>query len=74
MWWPPPPSMRGPQFHSSLLVVAKNEDEMRGSRGRWAAPERATMMTIKKRRGGPGSYPRWGGRPPFWNRDGFVVA
>jgi len=54
--------------------VAKNEDEMRGSRGRWAAPERATMMTIKKRRGGPGSYPRWGGRPPFWNRDGFVVA
>ena len=56
-----------PPLSNSMLVVANNEDEIRGSRGRWATRERATMMKRSmKRHGGPGSQP-WKpplGRPP----------
>jgi len=41
---PPPPVMCGPPLSSSMLVVAKNEDETRGLRGCWAALDRATMI------------------------------
>jgi len=40
--------MRGPPPRSSILVVAKNENETRGPRGRWATLERAGMMKRRK--------------------------
>jgi len=45
------------------MLMARNEDETKGSRGRWVTQERATVMTRKhNRHGGPGSQP---GGPPL---------
>jgi len=76
MLWLPPPIMCGPPLSSSMLVVAKNEDETRGSMGRWAAPGQGDHDQEKKK------PPRWtripvlgtpagAARPPFLNGDGF---
>jgi len=35
VWWPSTP-MSGPPLSSSTLVLAKNENETSGPRGRWA--------------------------------------
>jgi len=41
----------------STLLIARNEDETKGPKGRWVTQERATVMTRQKSRRGPGSQP-----------------
>ena len=68
--------MYGPLLSRSMLEVAKNEDEMRGPRGRWETLKRAAliMKRRKKRHGRPG-FESWVpplGRPlAIFNGGGF---